>query len=80
MTEEGYAHEPDERERDGPGAATQWGVVGLVAACVVGAPLLILFYPPTFLPYEDAYMGLSLVPGLVLGVLGVWSAYAAATR
>jgi hypothetical protein len=52
----------------------KWVVAAAVAACLLGAPVLILLRPPTFVPYRDAYLGLSLIPGLVLGAVGVWTA------
>jgi hypothetical protein len=60
-------------ESDGPGPVASWGVAVVLVACLVGAPVAILLVPPTFVPYRDAYLGLALVPGLVLGALGVWT-------
>jgi hypothetical protein len=48
-----------------------WLVVAVLAACVVGFPVAILVWPPTFLPYTDAFLALSMVPALVLGAAGV---------
>ena len=75
MADDTYHHDPgDDGDSDGLSARAKWAVVVGVIACVVGAPLLILARPPTFVPYRDAYLGLSLVPGLVLGAIGVWTA------
>jgi len=48
-----------------------WLVVALLAVCLVGFPLAILLWPPTFLPYVDAYLALGMIPALLLGVAGV---------
>jgi len=56
------------------GGAAQWGLVAVVLACLVGAPVAMFLWPPTMVPYRDAYLGLSLVPGLVLGLVGAWTA------
>jgi hypothetical protein len=55
-----------------------WAVVGALALCLVGAPLAILVWPPTFLSFVDAYIALSMVPALALGAVGVWTALRAA--
>jgi len=49
-----------------------WLIASILVVCLVGAPLAIYFWPPTFVPYRDAFFGLALVPGLVLGVMAVW--------
>ena len=73
MTEDTYVRNPSADSDDLSGRA-KWGIVAVVVACIVGAPLLILARPPTFVPYRDAYLGLSLIPGLLLGAVGVWTA------
>lgn len=81
MRDEGYVHDPDatgESRPDERGAPLSerrgWALVALLAACLVGAPLAILVWPPTFLSYADAYLALALVPGVVLGAGAVWTA------
>ncbi|MFB6120267.1 MAG: hypothetical protein ABEJ68_04030 [Halobacteriaceae archaeon] len=73
MADDTHVHNPAD-DSDALSARAKWSIVAVVVACLVGAPLLILVRPPTFVPYRDAYMGLSLIPGLVLGAVGVWTA------
>jgi len=75
MADDTYVHNPSaDDDRTALSRRAKWSIVAVVVACVVGAPLFILVRPPTFVPYRDAYLGLSLIPGLVLGVVGVWTA------
>lgn len=68
-------HDPDAAsDDDGLSDRQGWALVGVLVACFVGFPLAILAWPPTFLPYHDAYLALALVPGLLMGAVGVWSA------
>lgn len=55
-------------------ARTGWLLVGTLLVCFVGFPLAILLWPPTFVPYRDAFLGLAMVPALLLGLVGVWTA------
>ncbi|MFB6104775.1 MAG: hypothetical protein ABEJ57_06810 [Halobacteriaceae archaeon] len=52
----------------------QWLVVAVLVGVLVGFPVAILVWPPTLLSFQDAYLGLALVPGLVLGATVVWLA------
>ncbi|MFB6137378.1 MAG: hypothetical protein ABEJ42_03420 [Halobacteriaceae archaeon] len=66
---------PDGPATTGPLAGRAgWLFVGLLVGCLVGFPTAILIWPPTFVPYTDAYLALSLVPGLLLGAAGAWTA------
>jgi len=55
-------------------ARTSWFLVATLAVCFLGFPLAILLWPPTFVPYRDAFLGLAMVPALLLGLVGVWTA------
>lgn len=52
----------------------QWLVVAVLVGMLVAVPVTILIWPPTLLSFQDAYLGLALVPGLVLGATVVWLA------
>lgn len=52
----------------------QWLVVTLLTGLVVIVPITILVWPPTAFGFRDAYLGLSILPGIALGVLVVWLA------
>lgn len=73
----------DTRRPDGPPAASeaslsqrkQWALVGLLAACVLGFPIAILLWPPTILSYRDAFLGLAMIPGVLLGITALWIAF-----
>jgi hypothetical protein len=52
----------------------QWLLVGLLVACVIGFPVAILLWPPTVLSFRDAFLGLAMIPGLLLGATALWLA------
>lgn len=52
----------------------QWVVITVLVTMLVVIPAAILVWPPTLLSFRDAYLALSLVPGLVLGTLILWLA------
>lgn len=52
----------------------QWYVVAVLVVFVLVIPLTILVWPPTGFGFRDAYLGLSVLPGIVLGGLVVWLA------
>lgn len=58
---------------DGLDARQGWVVVALVAVCFVVFPLAVFLRPPEFLGFEDAYMVTAMVPGLLLGLVGLWA-------
>jgi len=85
--EEGYVHHPSgEPPREGPVEDRSFGWRGwlLVGALVVAflvIPWALIVLPPVQrgvtalgLPLRDAYLVVPLVPALVLGLLGVWTA------
>jgi len=51
-----------------------WLLVGALLVFLVGFPVAILFWPPTFVPYRDAFLGLAMVPAVGLGLVGVYTA------
>lgn len=57
---------------DGISGPTGWAILGLLVVCFVVIPAAIIVWPPTFVPYRDAYLALSLVPGIALGAVAVW--------
>jgi hypothetical protein len=73
----------DERRPDGPPAASagrlsqrsQWVLVALLTGCVLGFPIAILLWPPTVLSYRDAFLGLAMIPGILLAVTALWLAF-----
>lgn len=75
--EGGYVHRPDGRPAEATeavGERRQWVIVALLVALVVGFPAAILLWPPTVLPYRDAFLGLAMVPGVLLGATALWLA------
>lgn len=60
-------------------AAQQWVLVGLLGLCVLAFPIAILLWPPTVLAYRDAFLGLAMIPGLLLGITGLWMAFGGRT-
>jgi len=56
------------------GGRAGWVAVVALAVCLVGFPVAILVWPPTFVPYRDAYLALAMVPAVLLGLVGVWLA------
>lgn len=61
-------------------AGQQWAVVAAIAVSLVAMPLLVVVWPPTFLPFDDAFLSVAFVPGLVMGVLAVVAALASGAR
>lgn len=62
-------------EEGGPFAGRRgWLAVAVLFVFLVVAPLVVLFRPPTFLGFQDAYLAVSVVPGLALGAVAVWAA------
>ncbi|MFB6105348.1 MAG: hypothetical protein ABEJ70_00095 [Halobacteriaceae archaeon] len=59
---------------DGLDARQSWGLVVALLVCLVGFPVAILVWPPTFLPFHDAYLALAMVPAVLFGLVGVWLA------
>lgn len=59
---------------DGVSERRQWILVGVLLACVIGFPVAILLWPPTILSFRDAFLGLAMIPGLLLGGTAVWLA------
>ncbi|MFC6953866.1 hypothetical protein [Halorubellus litoreus] len=49
-----------------------WVLLGVLAFSLIGAPLLILFRPPS-LPYWAALLALPMLPAILLGAVGVWA-------
>lgn len=73
----GYVHRPDGRPAEATeaiGERRQWVIVALLVALVAGFPAAILLWPPTILPYRDAFLGLAMVPGVLLGATALWLA------
>lgn len=72
-----------DRRPDGPPASSdaplshrlQWALVGLLAACLLGFPIAIVLWPPTVLSYRDAFLGLAMIPGVLLGITALWLAF-----
>lgn len=56
-------------------AYQQWTLIGVLALCILGFPLAILLWPPTVLSYRDAFLGLAMIPGVLLGITGIWLAF-----
>lgn len=85
-----YVHDPDNFEddhlRDGVREAPRadepeeelgrrgWVLVGVVFLSFVVIPGIILVRPPALLDFFTAYLGLALVPALLMGVVAVWAA------
>lgn len=75
--------EDENRRPDGPPEAStghlsqrsQWALVGLLTACVLGFPIAILLWPPTVLSYRDAFLGLAMIPGVLLAITALWMAF-----
>jgi hypothetical protein len=49
-----------------------WVLLGVLAFSLLGAPLLILFRPPS-IPYWAALLALPMLPAILLGAVGVWA-------
>lgn len=91
-TTETYTHEPgalaDDADTESPDAETDdskglsnregWLVVGALLVLLVGAPVVVYLWPPGFLGFRDAYLAVAMVPGFLLGLLGLWTAARAA--
>jgi hypothetical protein len=56
-----------------------WLMVAVLVAVLFGFPLAILVWPPTFVPYRDAFLGLAMVPAIGFGLIGVYAAVKART-
>ncbi|MFB6197692.1 MAG: hypothetical protein ABEI52_05405 [Halobacteriaceae archaeon] len=56
------------------GTPRDWAVVLFIVCCGILIPVLIYLWPPTFVPYQDAYLGLAMLPGILLGLVAIWLA------
>lgn len=86
--EEGYVHRPSGEPRR-PGTAEEFGwrgwiLVGVLVASFLIVPwslILLSSAPDTLadigLPWRETFLIVPLIPALVLGVVGVWTALAA---
>lgn len=80
-TTETYAHEPETVTTDPEGDDSKglsnregWLIAGALAVLLVGSPVAVYLWPPGFLGFRDAYLAVAMVPGFLLGVLGLWAA------
>ncbi|MFC7046825.1 hypothetical protein ACFQH6_16725 [Halobacteriaceae archaeon GCM10025711] len=81
-----YVHDPDAFDEEGdrreaPADASEeefgrrgWVLVGVVLVSFVVVPLLIIFRPPNVVPFYVAYLGLAMLPAILLGAVAVWAA------
>jgi len=51
-----------------------WAMILVLVAVLFGFPIAILYWPPTFVPYRDAFLGLAMVPAVGFGLIGVYTA------
>jgi polyferredoxin len=56
-----------------------WAMVLVLVVVLFGFPIAILYWPPTFVPYRDAFLGLAMVPAIGFGLIGVYTAVKART-
>jgi len=85
-TTETYTHEPgafaddsessDAESDDSAGLSNRegWLIAGALAVLLVGSPMAAYLWPPGFLGLRDAYLAVAMVPGFLLGLLGLWAA------
>jgi hypothetical protein len=70
------APDPDSDSDSDPGSGLTerqgWAVAALLLVCLVVVPLLVWVRPPTFVPFQAAYLALAAVPGFLLGGAAVW--------
>ena len=82
-----YVHDPDAFDDEGdrqetPADAPEadefgrrgWVLVGVILVSFVVVPLLIIFRPPNVVPFYVAYLGLAMLPAILLGAVAVWAA------
>jgi hypothetical protein len=70
-------HEPEAATtRTSMSKRSQWLVVGVLALCGLAAPAYIYWVGPgSFgLGFRDTYLAIPMVPAILLGAVGVWTA------
>ena len=70
-------HEPQEAAgTDDMNKRSQWLVVAVLALCGLGAPAYLYWVGPgTFgLGFRDTYLAIPMIPAILLGLVGVWTA------
>lgn len=70
-------HEPEEvAGSDDMSDRVQWLVVAVLAVCGLAAPAYIYWVGPgSFgLGFKDTYLAIPMIPAILLGAVGVWTA------
>jgi hypothetical protein len=70
-------HEPEEAAgADEMNDRTQWLLVAVLAVCGLGAPAYLYWVGPgSFgLGYRDTFLAVQMIPAILMGLVGVWTA------
>ena len=58
----------------GISGTTGWLVVGILALFAIGVPVILLLTTPTGVGSFGVYVAIAMLPALVFGAFGVWTA------